>query len=148
MHVSRETPEETGARLRQVLAAAELEPLPGPWWWNELALSEFPDSIREEAVAAVRDSDRWSQLVPVREGDTPLERLRVWSFHFPAELDNSGFVGWLAMEIKRATGSGVLVVCGQNSARGGIYDYWAVPEMVGDAALRTVKGLAVARDVP
>ena len=30
-------------------------------------------------------------------------------------------------ELKRELGTGVLVVCGQNSARGGIFDYWGVP---------------------
>ncbi len=40
---------------------------------------------------------------------------------------NSGFVGWLACWLKRELGTGVVVVCGQNSRRGGVYDYWGCP---------------------
>ena len=144
MHVSRETPEDTSARLRRVITHAELDELRGLWWWNELPLDGFPVYVRNDAIALVRDGDHWSQLVPVRTPDDPSELLRVWSFHFPAELDNSGFIGWLASELKRATGSGVMVVCGQNAARGGIHDYWAVPDIAGEHALHTVRSLMVA----
>ncbi|MGI5346709.1 DUF6196 family protein [Streptomyces sp. CA-250714] len=47
------------------------------------------------------------------------------AFHFPAAADNSGFVGWLASELKDQLGTGVAVLCGYNSAQGGIYDYWS-----------------------
>lgn len=57
-------------------------------------------------------------------------------------VDNSGFVGWLATHIKRATGSGVFVVCGQNSCGGGIYDHWGCPEAVADPVLETIHALA------
>ncbi|HJU87801.1 MAG TPA: DUF6196 family protein [Gemmatimonadaceae bacterium] len=146
MHISPETPGETAARLRRVIAAADFEKLPGFWWWNEFSQAEFPAGVRDEAIALVRDGDRWSQLVPLRRHDNPVETLRVWSFHFPPGIDNSGFIGWLATEIKRATGSGTLVVCGQNGERGGIYDYWAIPAAAGDDALRTIRALMVARD--
>ena len=46
-------------------------------------------------------------------------------FHFPAGVDNSGFVGWLASHLKVVLGTGVLVVCGFNSQRGGVFDYGA-----------------------
>jgi hypothetical protein len=141
MDLSRDGPAETEARLRRVVAEAALEILPGAWWFDELPLAAFPARVRPDAVALVRDGNCWSQLVPVRSGDAPAERVRLWCFHFPAGLDNSGFVGWLATQIKRETGSGVLVVCGHNSARGGIYDYWGCPERAAGAVLAAVGAL-------
>jgi hypothetical protein len=141
MDVSREGPAETDARLRRVVAEAALDTFPGAWWFDELPLAAFPARVRPDAVALVRDRDCWSQLVPVRPEDAPAERVRLWCFHFPAGLDNSGFVGWLASRIKRETGSGVMVVCGHNSARGGIYDYWGCPESAADGVLAVVGAL-------
>ena len=51
----------------------------------------------------------------------------VFCCHFPPDVDNSGFVGWLATHLKRRFGTGVFVICGQNLSRGGIYDYWGFP---------------------
>jgi len=65
----------------------------------------------------------------------------VWRFHFPAGLDNSGFVGWLASHLKRQFGTGVVVICGQNSARGGIFDYWACPFAIADPVLAEIRAL-------
>jgi hypothetical protein len=141
MYVSQETPEQTDARLRQVLKAATIRHLPGLWWFGEFSLLDFPGAVRSDALALVRDEEGWSQLVPLVAQDAPTERLRVWSFHFTPGLDNSGFVGWLASHIKRATGSGVLVICGQNSARGGIFDYWACTEEVAPRALEVISAL-------
>jgi len=103
MDVSREGPAETDARLRRVVAEAALETFPGAWWFDELPLAAFPARVRPDAVALVRDRNCWSQLVPVRFGDAPAEQVRLWCFQFPAGLDNSGFVGWLATRIKRET---------------------------------------------
>jgi hypothetical protein len=67
----------------------------------------------------------WSQLVPC---DDPAEELfGLFRFHFPAGVDNSGFVGWLASLLKERFGTGVFVTCGQNKDEGGIYDYWGCP---------------------
>jgi hypothetical protein len=57
------------------------------------------------------------------------------------DLDNSGFVGWLASHLKTAVGTGVFVVCGQNTRRGGIFDYWGVPVEAADAVLAEVRRL-------
>jgi hypothetical protein len=84
----------------------------------------------------VRDNEVDSQLVPADGGAG--QKLAVFSFHFPPAVDNSGFVGWLATELKASIGTGVVVVCGSNSARGGIFDYWAVPESVRDGALAVI----------
>jgi len=141
MYVSRETPEETDRRLRRVAAATDIEVLEGEWWFEEFPLERLAERVRLDAIALVRDSDGWSQLVPARTDDRPTERFRLWCCHFPTDLDNSGFVGWLATRIKRKTGSGILVVCGQNSARGGIYDYAGCPADVADAVLAEVWAL-------
>jgi hypothetical protein len=141
MYVSRETPEQTDQRLRHVAAATDIEVLEGEWWFEEFPLERFGDRVRPDAIAVVRDSDGWSQLVQARTDDRPTERFRLWCCHFPADLDNSGFVGWLATRIKRKTGSGILVVCGQNSARGGIYDYAGCPADVADVVLEEVRAL-------
>jgi hypothetical protein len=141
MYVSFETEAQTDRRLRRVAAATKFEVLDGEWWFDEFPRTQLLDRVRRDAVALVCDGDGWSQLVPARTGDRAIERFRVWCCHFPAELDNSGFVGWLATRIKRKTGSGIFVVCGQNSARGGIYDYAGCPASVADAVLAEVRAL-------
>jgi uncharacterized protein DUF6196 len=141
MNVRRETSVRVETRLRRVLRDSELTVLPGSWWFDEFEHPVFSDRVRADAIALTRDGDHWSQLVPLRADDKPRERLRAWSVHFPPEQDNSGFVGWLATHIKRATGSGVVVVCGQNSRRGGIFDYWACPELTGDQVIETLNVL-------
>ena len=147
MHISLETPQQTDARLRRVLATATLDVDERSWWYEEMALEEFRRRVRDDAIAIVRDARGWSQLIPIGPADAPPERFRLWSFHFSEHLDNSGFVGWLATHIKRATGSGVFVVCGLNSRRGGIYDHWGCLETVADRVLETVRGLADRREV-
>jgi hypothetical protein len=137
MYVSQESSEQIEQRLQAVAAATAVEVLDGEWWYEEIR-HDFPARVRAQALAIVRDSDGWSQLVPVQAGDRPAERFRLWCCHFPADQDNSGFVGWLASRIKAATGSGIFVVCGQNSARGGIYDYWGCPAAVADQILRAL----------
>jgi len=73
----------------------------------------------DDALALVRDAEGWSVLEPVRGGE--VEAFGVFAFHFPAAAGNSGFVGWLAGELKDRLGTGVAVLCGYNSAQGGIY---------------------------
>ena len=142
MFVSHETPAQTDKRLKRVAAASTLEVYDGAWWYEEFPLDQFPVRVRSDAVAVVRDSERWSQLVPERDADDPGERFRIWRYHFPDRLDNSGFVGWLASRIKAVTGSGVFVVCGQNASRGGIYDYWGCPIEASDAVIAEVRAAA------
>lgn len=139
MYVSRETPEETAARLRGVLAACEWRVLEGAFDFREWPCDRFPAERAVDALAFVRDEEVWSVLGPA-EANAP-EPLLVFSFHFAAGVDNSGFVGWLAGHLKTSLGTGVLVVCGQNSNRGGIFDYWGVPLEVGAAAVAEVERL-------
>jgi hypothetical protein len=130
MYVSQETPAQTHARLVRVLAEADLVVFSEPYAFVEVSVEALPAHLATQALAFVRDEDVWSALVP--SPDPAPERFVLFSFHFTPGLDNSGFVGWLASHLKATVGTGVLVVCGQNSARGGIFDYWGAPLAVAD----------------
>lgn len=136
--VSQETVEETERRLKGVIAAADLVVLDGVWAFNESPL-EQPPTLTSDLLAVVRDEDSWSWLAPA-ETDAA-EQFALFSFHFPPALDNSGFVGWLASELKRRLGTGVFVICGQNTARGGIYDYWGCPVELREQARQVLDDL-------
>ena len=82
----------------------------------------------------------WSQLAPC--GPDAPELFALWRFHFPAGADNSGFVGWLATHMKECFGTGVFVVCGQNSGDGGIFDYWGCPWELREDVVAEVRELA------
>lgn len=138
--VSHESPAETEQRLRGVLAQAEMLVLPGTWSFAESPLGE-PPVLDEHLLAVVRDEDSWSALRPF-DGSVGGERFGVFSFHFPDGVDNSGFVGWLAGALKAQLGTGVLVICGSNSRRGGVYDYWGCPHELLDRAVEAVRRLA------
>lgn len=109
-----------------------------PYYFKESPLTNF--QIEQEALAMVRDEEVWSHLIPASNNET--ENFKIFSFHFKDNLDNSGFVGWLASRIKEELGSGVFVVCGQNSNKGGIYDYWGCPVEIADPVLSFIKKLA------
>jgi len=139
MHVSQETPQRTETRLRQVLAEAELVWHEGSFSFFEFPASEFSIQKVEGALALVRDTDVWSVLKPSSSGSG--ENFAIFSFHFPDNIDNSGFVGWLASALKRRLGTGVFVVCGKNSRRGGIFDYWGIPVRMRGAVMEAVDTL-------
>src|SRR4051812_33374912 len=109
MYISQETPDQTQARLRKVIAEAELVIYDGAYVFEEVSVDEFPAHYIGDALAFVRDSYVWSALVPQRQQQQ--EAFSVFSFHFPPNLDNSGFVGWLASHLKASVGTGVFVVC-------------------------------------
>jgi hypothetical protein len=136
--ISIETPEQTERRLRTVIAAAEFVALDGEWAFHESDLDR-PPTLTPALLAVVRDEESWSWLSTAEPGDA--ERFALFSFHFPAEVDNSGFVGWLAGQLKRELGTGVFVVCGQNSRHGGIYDYWGCPAQLRDEAASVIQRL-------
>lgn len=123
--VSREDPSDTEARLGRITARNWLAVWDRPHVFEEFPPEEFGDRADPNAMALVRDDAVWSQLVPGAEDAT--EPFAIWRFHFPGGVDNSGFVGWLAARLKRRFGTGVFVVCGSNSADGGIFDYWGCP---------------------
>jgi hypothetical protein len=123
--ISREAPEQTETRLRAVIAMAQLTWHSGAFAYSEFPASAFPTHETGGALALVRDEEVWSVLKPATAD--AIEPMALFSFHFPEGVDNSGFVGWLASLLKRELGTGVLVVCGRNARRGGIFDYWGVP---------------------
>ena len=137
--VSHETPQETSTRLRGVLAEATFKVLSGHWAYHEYPAGPVPQ-LSADALALVRDEESWSVLEPAQGGEA--EVFGAFAFHFPAASDNSGFVGWLASELKDHLGTGVAVLCGFNSARGGIHDYWLVPSQLLREAEAHVRALA------
>jgi Family of unknown function (DUF6196) len=139
MYISQETEAQTLIRLSEVIANAELKIYDAPYAFVEVAVETFPVEYLSNALAFVRDEQVWSALVPsVSEKD---EKFLLFSFHFSLGVDNSGFVGWLASHMKRAVGSGVMVVCGQNTNRGGIFDYWGAPLEVATAVIEELHKL-------
>lgn len=137
--ISHETDEQVEQRLRQVIKKARLHVYPGTWAFQEFPLDRFTESARSDALALVRDDAVWSQLVP--DDDPSAELFGLFRFHFPAGVDNSGFVGWLATHLKQRHGTGVFVTCGQNNADGGIFDYWGVPAALANEVISAVREL-------
>jgi hypothetical protein len=141
MHISLETPQQTEQRLLNVFSRSHLEIFEGEWIFEEFAPNDFPSAVQPEARAIVRDRAVWSQLIPAN-ARSKNERFALFSFHFPNGLDNSGFVGWLATHLKHQLGTGIFVICGQNSGAGGIYDYWGVPAAMGPAVLAEFRAMS------
>lgn len=139
MHVSQETATQTDARLGRVIREAEFVVYEQPYAFVESNLDRFPQERLSQALAFVRDEEVWSALVPAESPDQ--ERFSLFSFHFTPAQDNSGFVGWLASRLKAEVGTGVFVVCGQNSQRGGIFDYWGAPVAVAEQVIAVVRRL-------
>lgn len=139
MYISHETPEQTTQRLLRVIAQAELKIHAEVYVFEEFPLGDLQQNLKPEALALVRDDQVWSQLI--RAEDSAGEQFKIFSFHFADNLDNSGFVGWLATHLKQKTGTGVFVVCGQNSKRGGIFDYWGCPLEVAEIVVSEIQNL-------
>jgi hypothetical protein len=139
VNISQETPVQTEARLRRVIRDARLTVWDAPYAFVEFPLAVFRDRADPQALALVRDEVVWSMLVPAP--DDAAEPFAIWCFHFPAGADNSGFVGWLATHLKARFGTGVFVTCGQNSADGGIFDYWGCPWELRVEVIGAVKDL-------
>jgi hypothetical protein len=137
MYISNETFEQTETRLEKVIKTANFRIFEGLYYFKEIPLAEFV--FDKEALAIVRDNEVWSLLIP--ETKDVCEKFKIFSFHFQEGLDNSGFVGWLATKIKQQLGTGVFVVCGQNSKQGGIFDYWGCPVSIAEKVIELVEGL-------
>ena len=139
MYISHETAEQTTQRLLRVIAQAELKIHEDVYVFEEFPLNELQQHLKPEALALVRDDQVWSQLV--RAQNSAGEQFKIFSFHFAVNLDNSGFVGWLATHLKQKFGTGLFVVCGQNSKRGGIFDYWGCPLEVAENVVGEIHNL-------
>lgn len=126
-------------RLLQLLHHVQVTVLEGSFIYRDFPLNDFPAAVDHQAIALVRDDACWSQLVPSDGSATEL--LWVCCFHFPPHLDNSGFVGWLGSRFKRKFGTGVVVVCGHNTAAGGVYDYWGIPYHLAPQVLADIRSL-------
>lgn len=137
MYISKETKEETEERLKKVLKAATFKVFEEPYYFRETPVANF--QFDPDALAMVRDDEVWSLLVPVEKEGT--ENFKVFRFHFKDGLDNSGFVGWMASKIKARFGSGVFVVCGQNSHNGGIFDYNGCPIEISEDVIDYIEKL-------
>jgi Family of unknown function (DUF6196) len=143
VNISREKPHEIESRLRRVIQETKLTVYDEPYAFEEFPIGLFNEHADPRALALVRDDHVWSQLVKAR-ADAP-EPFVLWRFHFPTGADNSGFVGWLAMHLKKSFGTGVFVVCGQNSKDGGIFDYWGCPWELRESVLDEVSALVTAK---
>jgi len=139
MYISSETPRETEQRLLNVIASARVKVYDGAYAFEEFEAAEFRQKVNQNALAIVHDDITWSQLLPCT--GSPNETFKIFSFHFKEGLDNSGFVGWLATRLKQKLGTGVFVVCGQNSSDGGIFDYWGCPYEVGEEVIEEIRSL-------
>ena len=137
--ISKETSKQTAQRLEKVIQQAKLIIYPNAYIFEEFALNDFCLRANGKALALVRDDKVWSQLI--EQSNSNAERFAIWRFHFPEGADNSGFVGWLAMHLKTQFGTGVFVVCGQNSSDGGIFDYWGCPWSLRDEVTNAVQQL-------
>ena len=134
MYISTETLEQTESRLKKVIQTSDLKIYDKEYYFKEVPIDKF--QFEEHALAIVRDEEVWSFLIPSESSET--ENFKVFSFHFEEGLDNSGFVGWLASKIKMELGTGVFVVCGQNTNKGGIFDYWGCPASIADKVIKLV----------
>jgi len=137
MYISNETRQEIENRLITVLKTATLKVFEKAYYFKETSVTDF--HFDSNALAMVKDEEVWSYLIPVESEET--ENFKIFSFHFKDGLDNSGFVGWLASKIKEELGSGLFVVCGQNSKKGGIFDYWGCQIKIADEVLDFIKKL-------
>lgn len=121
--ISQEAAAQTEARLRTVFRDSAIDWLPGTW-----SFVEGDEAARSDAIAEIRDEGRRSGVCPATAATDSAELFRVFRVVLPPARDDSGFVEWLASRIKEATGSGVFVLCGYNRHRGGVFDYYGVPE--------------------
>jgi hypothetical protein len=144
VNVSRESALQTEVRLRHVIRQATLHIYDGAYAFEEFSLGQFGERADPSALAIVRDDHIWSQLRPAH-GDEQ-EVFVVWRFEFPRDIDNSGFVGWLASILKAKFGTGVFVTCGSNSNHGGIFDYWGAPLELAEPIIQELRKLHGAPD--
>jgi hypothetical protein len=115
MYISKETAEQTERRLLKVLSQAEIKVFDGSYAFEECPVGAWNGKAKDTSLAFVRDEEVW--------------------------MDNSGFVGWLATYLKQKLGTGVFVTCGQNSNKGGIFDYWGCPYEIRDAFIEEIISL-------
>lgn len=144
VNVSKEAESETQHRLALVLGRSRIRYLAEPYCFIEWPLYQGMGNDPRH-LALVRDDAVWSALTPANgQGEASLF---VWSIEFPEGQDNCGFVGWWATSLKIALGTGVVVICGFNSQRGRVFDYWACPWHLRTEAASHIQALSCAERV-
>lgn len=133
--VMNETPRQVHAKLCRVFSKATVCH-EGMYVWREV--SEPPSGFPLDGILAyVKGQLTSSVLVPSPHHEP--DRLHVTRINFTSDQDNSGFGGWLATLLKSKLGTGVAVVCGYESANGGVFDYWCIPEEISVSAVKLLE---------
>jgi hypothetical protein len=140
-----ETARQAEARLLRVIAQARFDVLPDDYVWEPMNAGEPPAAT---AIGCVRDGHAWHQFVAAPAG-APGRRYRVVSFHFGEQTDASGFVAWLAGQLKRRAGTGSVVICGKDRRDStelfrtcqGVFDYWCCSVDRGDRLVAVIQAL-------
>ena len=99
-----------------------------------------PQDADPDSLALVRYDTQWCELRPAKHGEDG-ERFVVWRVAFTDGGDNSGFVGWLATQLKRRLGTGVFVTCGSHPDADGVFDYWGAPAKLRAEVLTELRAL-------
>ncbi|SFD12925.1 DUF6196 family protein [Pseudoalteromonas denitrificans] len=117
-----ETVEYQNIRLTKAFSHSDVNFLPDSYDYEEFDSEELNLKLNPEALALIRDGDRWSQLVKKESG-----AFVAFSIHFNGIDNVNGFVGWFASYLKVKLGIGLIVFVGSNSLKNGVYDYYGVP---------------------
>jgi len=117
-----ETFEEQNKRLIQAFSNSEVNFLSGSYDYEEFNANKLDLKFNKNALALIRDGNRWSQLVNVDNGS-----FSVFSIHFNGADNVNGFVGWFTSLLKEKLDIGLIVFVGSNSLKKGVYDYYGVP---------------------
>lgn len=116
-----ETIEDQSLRLIKAFSNSEINFLQGSYDYEEFDSEKLKLNFNANALALVRDGERWSQLVEQENGF-----FAVFSIHFSGVDNVNGFVGWFASYLKEKLGIGLIVFVGSNSLKNGVYDYYGV----------------------
>jgi hypothetical protein len=113
--------------------------------WLPMACDHAPS---RDAIACVRDGDVSHPIVPAPPtGSAP--RDRVVSVHFKEGTDPAGYVAWLAAHLKRAAGTGSVVIYGKDRRASpelfhtsqGVFDDWCCAVSAGDTCVSVIRSL-------
>ena len=135
-----ETDKEFDDRLCRVIAAADTYFYKDPFIWRTL---HEGGALSEDAIACVRDEDKWHVFVSAKEARSEDKQFTVVRFRFSETGPSAiGFVAWLHSYLRTMGKTGAIVICGKDQRNSpelfkicqGAMDYWACP--VGPAGER------------
>ncbi len=138
MHIQTESPAATDTRLSRVLRDSDVHSLPGEWRFAEFAHADFATSLHPEALALIRDGNRWRQLVPADLAT--VERLTLLVHPLRARHRHSGFVGWLATLISSTPAAASSSSAARTPSVAARFDYWCAPSPRGAIHSRPLRG--------